>query len=175
MILNPTKSKSCRTYAEGTDVVELGLRWDDLVGLDSEPVEYKQQKDPREYLAECGATEEEQILVEGKQRNKWFGRRVEINAMTSGQLIEWLKKKLKEHGVKKVIPEKETLLSAYRRAIYLQKPQAAIEESKEKNESDDAPKNLRARVKKILSKQPDLSWDEAVWNCADEDSDESEE
>ena len=96
-------------------------------------MEYKQQKDPREYLAECGATEEEQnFLVEGKQRNKWFGRRVEINAMTSGQLIEWLKKKLKEHGVKKVIPEKETLLSAYRRAIYLQKLQAAIEESKEK-------------------------------------------
>jgi DNA topoisomerase VI subunit A len=39
--------------AEGTDVVELGLRMEDIAGLESEPVEYSQRKDPREYLEEC--------------------------------------------------------------------------------------------------------------------------
>ena len=156
--------------AKGTQVVELGFRMADIDGLDSEPVEYKQRKDPREYLAESGATEEEQnFLVEGHDRGVWFGRRVEINAMTSGQLVEWLEKKLKEHGVKKVIPEGETLASGYRRARYFQKLEAVIKESKEKEAEDEVPKNLQARVKKILSKQPGLSWDEAVWQCANLD------
>ena len=80
-------------------------------------MEYSQRKDPREYLEECGATTEEQeFLVERELRQGWIGRRVEINAMTSDQLISWLEKKLKERGVKKVVPKNDTLISAYHRA-----------------------------------------------------------
>ncbi len=159
--------------AEGTDVVELGFRMEDIAGLESEPVEYSQRKDPREYLEECGATPEEQeFLVEKELRQRWIGRRVEINAMTSDQLISWLEKKLKEHGVQKVIPKNETLVSAYHRARYLQELQTQIEEWKEEEgRHDGAPKNLRKRVEKILAKHPKTSWDDAVWQCADEDED----
>jgi Protein of unknown function C-terminus (DUF2399) len=163
--------------AYGTKVVELGLRGDDVAGLDSEPVEYSQGKDPREYLARCGASGEEQnFLVEGRHGKTWFGRRVEINAMTSDQLVAWLEKKLKEHGVKKVIPEKETLVPAYHRARYLQKLQAQIEEWKdEEGAHDGAPKDLRKRVEKILAKTPAISWDDAIWTCAGEDPLDKEE
>jgi hypothetical protein len=161
--------------AEGTDVVELGLRTEDIAGLESEPVEYKQQKDPREYLAECGATPEERaFLVEKALRQSWIGRRVEINAMTSDQLIAWLEKKLKEHGVKKVVPETKTLMAAYHRARYVQELQAQIKEWTEEERRDDAPKNLRKRVQKILAKHPKTSWDDAVWQCAEEDQDREE-
>jgi hypothetical protein len=161
--------------AQGSDVIELGLRGDDIVGLDSEPVEYSQRKDPREYLAECGASGEEQnFLVEGRHGKTWFGRRVEINAMTSDQLIAWLEKKLKEHGIKKVIPRNETLISAYHRARYLQELQTQIEEWKEEDKCDGAPKGLRKRVEKILAKHPARSWDDAIWTCASEDPDKEE-
>jgi len=164
--------------ANGTDVVELGLRRGDIAGLESEPVEYRQQKDPKEYLAECGATAEERgFLVEKALRQSWIGRRVEINAMTSDQLIAWLEKKLKEHGVKKVIPENKTLVSAYHRAIYLQKLQAHIEEWKEEEDEENTNgtiKGLRKRVEKILAKKPGNSWDDAIWTCADEDRDKEE-
>jgi hypothetical protein len=162
--------------AEGTDVVELGLRMEDIVGLESEPVEYSQRKDPKEYLEECGATPEEQkFLVERESRQGWIGRRVEINAMTSNQLITWLEKKLKEHGIKKVIPKNETLISAYHRARYLQELQTQIEEWKEEEgRRDGAPKSLRKRVEKILAKEPAISWDDAIWTCAGEDLDKEE-
>jgi hypothetical protein len=162
--------------AGGTDVVELGLRGDDISGLDSEPVEYGQRKDPREYLAECGASGEEQnFLVEGQHGKAWFGRRVEINSMTSDQLIAWLEKKLKEHGIKKVIPKNETLITAYHRARYLQELKTQIEEWKAEDKRDSAPKGLRKRVEKILAKDPAISWDDAIWTCADEDLDKEEE
>src|SRR5215472_5309626 len=118
--------------AEGSNVIELGLRLEDIEGLDSEPVEYNQRKDPREYLRECGATDEEcEFLVERAIRGGWIGRRVELNAMTSSQLIAWLERKLEEHGVKKVVPTNATLVSAYRRATYLQELKQQIEDWKD--------------------------------------------
>jgi hypothetical protein len=161
--------------AEGADVIEIGFRMEDIAGLETEPVAYSQRKDPREYLVECGATSEERgFLVEQRYGNGWIGRRAEINAMTSDQLVTWLEKKLKEHGVKKVIPEKEILASAYHRARYLQELQAKITEWKKEDTHNGAPRNLQTRIKKILAERPGISWDEAVWKCADEDSDREE-
>jgi hypothetical protein len=77
---------------------------------------------------------------------------------------------LKEHAVKKIIPENKTLISAYHRATYLQELKTQIEEWKEENTRDGAPRNLRARVGKILARQPDISWDDAIWQCVDEDT-----
>ncbi len=73
----------------------------DIDGLPSEPVTYKQQVNPRHYLQyDCDATEEEAaFIVEGRRVGRWEGERVEINAMTSEQLVEWLERKFEEHGV----------------------------------------------------------------------------
>jgi hypothetical protein len=78
---------------------------------------------------------------------------------------------LKEHGVKKVIPDNETLIAAYHRAQYLQELKAQIDEWKEEEGTHDgAPKDLRKRVEKILAKDPAISWDDAIWECAGEES-----
>ena len=61
--------------APGSNPVDIGLRIEDIedMDLESEPLTYRQTKDPREYLIACGATREEyNFLVEEqhyRQRN----------------------------------------------------------------------------------------------------------
>ena len=110
------------TFTNTPLVVDVGLRLDDVLrlGLEekAEPVKYGTDKDPRENLAESGATEDEQaFLVSGGGPGRWVGRRVELNALTSDQLVAFLEGKLRQHGVGKVVPDRETLDAAYRRAV----------------------------------------------------------
>jgi len=123
------------------------------------------RSDPTWNLSEHGATQEEiNILVQGR----WWGERVELNAMTSDQFIEWLERKLTEHGIKKLIPDSDTLAAAYRRAVFLQKLEKEEESLREKISSQQfrVPKNLLKRVNKILKDQSEAAWDEAVWQVA---------
>ena len=53
-----------------------------------------------------GATREEAEFL--------LTRRVELNALTSDQLIAFIEAKLKEHGIKKLIPKADRLRNAYR-------------------------------------------------------------
>src|SRR5262245_26122610 len=46
----------------------------------------------------------------------WRGERVELNAMSSAQFITFLERKLEEHGVRKVVPDRKRLEKAFRRA-----------------------------------------------------------
>jgi hypothetical protein len=104
--------------AEGSPVIDLGLRLADVTGLTPEPVAYSQRVDPRCYLQEdCDATAKEaNFLVSGGAPGRWTGQRVEINAMTSEQLIAWLERKFELHRVKKLIPDGRTLTQAFKRA-----------------------------------------------------------
>lgn len=155
--------------ATGSPVIGLGLRLDDVDGLPSEPVSYRQRKHPSHYLRFCGATDEEiGLLANGGRSGSWTGRRVEINAMTSDQLIAWLERKFEEHGVRKVLPDDGTLSAAYRRAVFLQYIEAEIAVLTADFEDGDVPKRLAARVKALLRNNPALSWDEAVWHLAAE-------
>jgi len=77
-----------RRHVFGTrpEVIDLGLRLDDVwdLGLESEPCEFKEKKDPRERLREYGATEDEcDFLVRRSDLGGWEGDRVELNALTS--------------------------------------------------------------------------------------------
>lgn len=165
--------------AIGTDVVDLGLRLEDVEGLQSEPVEYKQGKDPKEYLEECGATPQEQeFLVEGGHRGGgWIGKRIEINAMTSDQLVTWIEEKLESHGVKKVLPDKHTLEKAYRRAVKVARLYEIMDEEKREDDEDSEgdkkikiPARLAKRVAKAI-KGKTIAWDDAVWNIATKNGD----
>jgi len=107
-------------------------------------------------LAENGATAAEiEILLH---------ERVELNAMTSDALIAMIKRKLKQYGLKKVVPSNELLGEAYRefhRSKELREEfeelESGFEESKIK-----VPKNLKNQVSAILTKHPDLRWDDAL-------------
>lgn len=157
----------------GTDVVDIGLRMADIQGLQSELVEYRQITDPRFYLKQCGATEEEcNFLVDetSQKYTYWSGQRVELNAMTSDQFIAWLEKTLKAHGVQKVVPDKKVLAESYQSARFHVSLREQTEQIKEefKGEHIVVPKDLLDRVTKIITQDSKLSWDEAIYQIAEE-------
>lgn len=157
----------------GTPVIDLGFRISDIQDLQSEPVSYQQEIDPRYYLKHCGVTEEEcDFLVNGSSyyRGSWSGNRVELNAMTSDQFIIRLEKKLKEHGVQKVIPDEEVLAKTYQKATFLLSVEKAVKQIKEKfmGQIIEFPEDLLDRVTEILEENPMYSWDEAVYQIAEE-------
>ena len=170
--------KVLRTLREGTrlsvgsDVIDLGLRMADIEGLPSEPVAYKQKANPKVYLRyECGATEEEaEFLVSKSTWSGYLGQRVELNAMTSEQLITWLDQKLAEHGVTRLIPDEDTIRHAYKRAVFLKRLQDRIDELAEEIEDDavDLPDDLIQQVKDRQADNPRTSWDKVVWEIAEE-------
>jgi DNA topoisomerase VI subunit B len=153
-------------------VIDLGLRLKDVraLGLATEQVYYDSKKDPRINLRECGATKDEcNFLVTGRSGGGWVGQRVELNAMSSAQHIRALEGKLAGAGVTKVVPDKETLAKAFRRATRLVRVEAAIAEAV--RELPDlgilTPKRLEAVVRAKIKDTPE-SWDEAVWQIARE-------
>ena len=143
-------------YHQHADVVDLGIRLEDVEAEDlpSEPVHYPGSS--RRNLRTNGASPEEiEYLVGGRQR-------VELNALTSDHLIELIERKLDEHGVKKVIPDDETLAAAYLRGVLVAEINTQIEKMADGGQSVRVPKTLGRRVRALLKKDPTLSWDEAV-------------
>jgi len=160
------------TFESEPHVIDIGLRLQDVeaMGLDSEGVTYKDQKDPRHNLRENGATGDEcSFLVEGQRGCRWHGRRVELNAMTSKQMLTWLEDKLQEHGVEKVVPDEATLAETYRRAVRLAEMQAAIDEIAARDDSDvQIPTGLAAMVRARLEEDRAAPWDRVVADIARE-------
>jgi hypothetical protein len=156
------------------NVIGLGLRLADVkrMKLQSEPVIYEQHKDPREKFREyedCDVSQTElDYLVEGRKSPKeWYGKRVELNTMTSRQFVSWLEAKFKAHGVKKVVPDPQVLASAWHRARKLAAIKQAIEEVKP--DKSKPPTKLAKQVAALLAKQPEIAWDEAVLKLAQPD------
>ena len=116
-----TLTRDTRRYSWTSEgAIDLGLRLEDVqkYGLERERVYYQGDgnrtlHDDRQIrrkigggLRKNGATEEEIEFL--------LHHRVELNAFTSDQLIEWIEAKLVEHGVEKVVPEEETVAAAAR-------------------------------------------------------------
>jgi hypothetical protein len=92
---------------EGHEVIDLGLRLEDIEGLQREDAFDKGTRYARsENLRENGASDEEVAFL--------LDHRVELNAMTSDQIVTFVERKLEHHGIKKVIPDEEELAEAYR-------------------------------------------------------------
>ena len=115
------------------------------LGLAPEPVSLgKASKSAiRETLARNGATEAEiRSLLTGDDHT---GQRVELNAMTSRQFVEFIEDKLDEHGVAKVLPDAAALADAYR--LFVRGTAAAIAVAE--RTAVDVPADLDARVSAI--------------------------
>jgi len=137
-------------------VIDLGLRLQDIQSLESEGVSYNQYKDPKIMMRRYGCTEEECSFL-AKDR-------VELNAMTSGQFIDFIRKKLDEYKVQKVIPDDQILSNAYTRAVYCQRIDAEIETIKEDLQKDiEIPKDLKELVVEKM-KDKKSSWDRIIWD-----------
>jgi predicted GNAT family acetyltransferase len=103
-----TLQRNTRRYQYNTSmkVIDLGLRLEDIDGLESEEVYI--DRGAAANLRKNGATEEEIAYL-------LSGRRVELNALASDELVAFIERKLKKHGIAKVIPDTDTLEAAYRR------------------------------------------------------------
>jgi hypothetical protein len=155
------------TFTDRPNVISLGLRLKDAkdMNLASEAVEYgKRKKDPRKLLVKYDATQEERDFLVNTRGFPWKGKRVELNAMTSRQFIEYLERKLADAHVEKVVPSEEVLAEAYKRAQQRHLVQQAIDEAIEEVAEQNIviPADLDEQVRKRLEENPSLSWDEAV-------------
>jgi hypothetical protein len=120
-----TLQRTTRRYAfrRRFKVIDLGLRLEDIADLPSEPVFYGTTKtgkivDPGPNLLENGATDEEVQFIRGELTDDgYIGERVELNAFTSRAFVDWLEAKLEHHGVRKIVPDADTLEIAYRRTV----------------------------------------------------------
>ena len=102
-------------------------------------------------------------------------RRVELNAMTSPQLVAFLETAFQRHGVEKLIPE-PAVLDQHARYLLAQRYLADLV----KQQSDDIaaraagaklPDDLDDRLHRLLAYRPELSWDAAIAEILYKDDD----
>ena len=149
-------------------VIDIGLRLDDVsrMNLQAEEVRYGNTS-PVENLLRNGATVAEIEFMCGGPR----GKRVELNAMTSEQFVEWLEHKFAEMGVQKVIPDDQTLADAYIHARKLARLQHLIDEAVASLPDEVVDTTGLAEQVLRLTENTEMPWDEALWLLAyDEDT-----
>jgi hypothetical protein len=91
-------------------------------------------------------------------------RRVELNAMTSPQLVAFVERKLREQGVKKIVPDQARLIEVYRgieRGRRLEQAVAKLDQIK-MGEDFKPPADLEQRVRTMLDENPAMRWDAAI-------------
>jgi hypothetical protein len=156
-----TLQNDTRRYAfhSNLQVHDLGLRLPDVEkwGLESEFVSYG-YSDPGPNLKRNGATPAEIEFLSDQ--------RVELNAFLSDQFVECLEEKLTEHGIKKVIPDSDTLRTAYRRELKIQKMRIVIEQAENRVNAEVAgaaiPDDLAEQLSDEVEEDLALCWDEAL-------------
>lgn len=167
---NPIESRY--EYQHEFPIIDLGLRLEDVkrCKLESEPVVYA-KGDPSENLAANGATREEiAFLFHHSDRWSREGQRVELNAFTSDQFIAWLEKKLRLHGIGKVMPQNEVLDRQYRRALQIklinEDLPAMIRRAQGIAAQAKVPKDLAGVIRRRWKTASELSWDRVVADIA---------
>jgi hypothetical protein len=168
-----TLSRNTRRYTfdHAPNVIDIGMRIGDVAGLPREASNIPRGEDDKSRhtrykatlnLAQNGATaaEIEFLLKE----------RVELNAFTSDALVEWIEGKLIARGVKKIVPNDDTLAAAYRRAsehVAIQRMiDDAVEALRVKLRAMAIPTNLRAELERGLAEDPTRTWDSIVMELA---------
>jgi hypothetical protein len=149
------------------NVTDIGLRLTDVqhYGLKSETCRFKGY-----FPDDTIATPEEQAFLRSNQR-------VELNAFTAPQFIEWLDGKLTQHlGKKRFVPADDVLTDAYRRALAVAQINKAIEEARdeaiEEARQANIPKALRRQLKARMKDSP-RAWDQVLYEMAAEASEDA--
>ena len=157
------------SYTSPPNVIDFGLHYSDINGLSSER---NNSSISDERLSRAGLDQAAICFL----RNQ----RVELNAMTSRQLIDFVEDKLKQHGIGKVIPDSKTLAKTYEIFAASDRLSEAFEQLKEeradeREEPIKIPKNLEAKVESQFRKHPDISWHRAIQLLIDPDALEDED
>jgi hypothetical protein len=155
------------TFSRKNKIVDLGLRLADVRGLGLEASAedaFDRGRDfvKRQNLLLNGATTEEAEFL--------LRQRVELNAMTSDQLVAFIERKLQQHGVKKIVPDDNLLGETYRLLMRNREMERVVKQALEKlngGTDSEPPSDLGARVRQYLERHPRARWDEAVSKIAD--------
>jgi hypothetical protein len=144
------------SYARPPKVIDLGLQFQDIGGLTPEPYD-SNISDERLERAGIG-----QAAIDFLR-----DQRIELNAMTSRQLVDFVEDKLKQHRIGKVIPHTATLARAYEMFAASDRLAEAFEELKEKLEDESeapikVPEDLDTQIQKQFEQHPDITWHRAL-------------
>lgn len=149
------------TFKSNLRLTDIGLRLADVMALNlqSEPVETTGGWNSRaSTLRRHGATAEEITFLKT--------RRVELNALSSDLFVSFVEKKLSEHGVRKVVPNRATLELHARRVIEQDLGEALFRDNQASLQAEAAatalPADLDSQVRAILCRHPEAPWDQAV-------------
>jgi hypothetical protein len=172
IIIKDTLENDTRRYSYSSppNVIDLGLHYDDVSSLTPEP---SNSNISDERLRQAGLSRDAIDFL----RNQ----RVELNAMTSRQLIDFVEDKLRQNGISKVVPSEKTLEDTYKMFAASDRLFKAFEEMKEKleEESDEdavkVPDDLIAKIAEQLEKSPKIPWHRAVRLIVDPDATEDED
>lgn len=156
-------------FRNSITTINLGLSLEDVkaMSLESEYQHYP-KADKAVLIAnlhENGASEEEIAFMFRDFDRLRSIRRVELNAMTSPQFIAFVKRKLHEHGIGKIIPDQDLLAKTYasrEKGRRFQEAAKRIAATMPRMEKSRAPKDLQRRVRKYLKEHPEKRWDDAV-------------
>jgi hypothetical protein len=148
-------------FQNAVQVYDLGLRLEDVekYGLQTEHCDLK-----GDFGSDSICTEDEKAFLRS-------GRRVELNAFTAPDFIQWIEEKLNEHLFgERFIPVAEILKRAYRRAFAVAEINRTIEEARDeaikKAEKVKLPKTLKRDLMKSLEEE-DEPWDVALYRLAE--------
>jgi hypothetical protein len=159
-----TLRRDTRRYAfrNRIEVVDLGLRLEDVEDSELETEDVVHRSDPARNLRENGATAEEIAFLRT--------RRVELNAFASADFVAWIERKLEQHGVTKVVPHQDALMLAYRRSVasryVASRLRSAIDEARRHAAESAVPDDLTTLVATGLRGDPALSWDDVIQRLA---------
>ena len=112
-----------------------------------------------------GHLEVNDVEPEGARFLMYQKRRVEINAMTTGEILDLIERAFEEHATK-VLPDQLHLEGAWKEQLlsaHLEKVEAEIRDELTLQEMPD---NLMADIEAILKEDPRKSWDQAVREVA---------
>jgi hypothetical protein len=155
---------------------DLGLHLEDVEEweLDPEDQLHSNRESTYENLLENGADADEAEFIAG-------GQRVELNMFSSPDFVAYVEQKLEEHGVEKVVPEREALEASWERAHLVARVNRVIAETQDGEVSDetvaalgepipDAPDDLAERIAKEFEESPELAWDHVVAALVEDES-----
>jgi hypothetical protein len=163
-----TRSNDRYRFQHEIEIFDLGLRLADVEEYDLPAESFALARSGalsafRNNLRSNGATEDEIAFLSR-------GRRVELNAMDAGQLIEWIERKLVAHGITKVVPQVDVLVESYRDALrskYVEERLADLQaEAEAWAQHVDAPHSLDREVRAMLEEDAAQPWDWAVRQLA---------
>jgi hypothetical protein len=137
----------------------------DIKDLDALAEPCRVEGDKREELENSGATDDEIDFLLGEGDFEENGpRRIELNALTSRQLVDLVERRLEQHGIKKIVPAADKLAGAFRAHARAPKIKEAIEKAIADMPDDavEVPADLEEQVKAYLEENPECPWEEAV-------------